>query len=205
MLAYGQSHLSKQISVKLRSKYKNFHTLKWVSNIVCKIAAILSWSQANQSLSQHFRPVKQNLETFLTVRWDKHLLNLCIGKGSNQLWPTFVLINNKWALVYIMNWYHTGDKPLPEPVMTQHICITRPQRVNEINLVQCMPSSIEKNCSKHVSTLVWFRWASCHNFPRDSGIYWKHQPLCVGALRTPCTSWRPKSHATCPHYQQSVW
>ena len=33
-------------------------------------------------------------------------------------------IDNKPALVLIMAWHWTGDKPLPEPIMT-HICSTR--------------------------------------------------------------------------------
>ena len=50
---------------------------------------------------------------------------------------TFVpkgLINNIPALVQIMVWRRSGDKPLSEPVMVSllmHICVTRPQWVNE--------------------------------------------------------------------------
>ena len=39
-------------------------------------------------------------------------------------------INNIPALVQIMAWRRTGDKPLSEPVMVSlltHICVTRPQ------------------------------------------------------------------------------
>ena len=42
-------------------------------------------------------------------------------------------INNIPALVQIMAWLPPGDKPLSEPVMVRlltHICLTRPQRVN---------------------------------------------------------------------------
>ena len=41
-------------------------------------------------------------------------------------------INNFPALVQIMAWRRTGDKPLSEPMMTRlptHICVTRPQWV----------------------------------------------------------------------------
>ena len=42
-------------------------------------------------------------------------------------------INNIPALVQIMAWRRSGDKPLSEPMMVSlptHICVTRPQRVN---------------------------------------------------------------------------
>ena len=42
-------------------------------------------------------------------------------------------INNNPALVQIMAWRRSGDKPLSEPMMVSlltHICVTRPQWVN---------------------------------------------------------------------------
>ena len=45
-----------------------------------------------------------------------------------------VRINNVPALVQIMAWRRPGDKPLSEPMMVSfltHICITRPQWVND--------------------------------------------------------------------------
>ena len=44
-------------------------------------------------------------------------------------------INNIPALVQIMAWRQSGDKPLSEPVMVSlptHICVTRPQWVNSL-------------------------------------------------------------------------
>ena len=46
------------------------------------------------------------------------------------------LINNIPALVLIMAWRRPGDKPLSEPMLVRsltHICVTRPQWVNEIS------------------------------------------------------------------------
>ena len=46
-------------------------------------------------------------------------------------------INNIPSLVQIMAWHRPGDKPLSEPMMvclTTHICVTRPQWVNQITL-----------------------------------------------------------------------
>ena len=37
-------------------------------------------------------------------------------------------INNFPALVQLMAWHRTGDKPLSEPM----ICVTWPQRVNKV-------------------------------------------------------------------------
>ena len=48
-----------------------------------------------------------------------------VGKGP---------IDNNRALVQIMAWRRSGDKPLSEPMMVRlptHICVTRPQWVNE--------------------------------------------------------------------------
>ena len=46
-------------------------------------------------------------------------------------------INNIPALVQIMAWRRPGDKPLSEPMMVSlptHICVTRPQWVNSLQL-----------------------------------------------------------------------
>ena len=46
-----------------------------------------------------------------------------------------VQINNIPALVQIMAWRRPGDKPLSEPMLVSlptHICVTRPQLVNEL-------------------------------------------------------------------------
>ena len=54
---------------------------------------------------------------------------------SNKISLKFVPkvpINNIPALVQIMTWCRSGDKPLSEPMMDSlltHICVTRPQRV----------------------------------------------------------------------------
>ena len=48
-------------------------------------------------------------------------------------------MNNNPALVQIMAWHRSGDKPLPEPMVVSlltHICVTRPQWVNPSQTVQ---------------------------------------------------------------------
>ena len=52
------------------------------------------------------------------------------------------LTNNISALVQIMAWRRPGDKPLSEPMMVNlltHICITRPQWVNQQRQVITSP------------------------------------------------------------------
>ena len=52
-------------------------------------------------------------------------------------------INNIQALVQIMAWRRSGDKPLYEPMMVSlltHICVTRPQWVNSFLLLHWAPN-----------------------------------------------------------------
>ena len=47
-------------------------------------------------------------------------------------------INNSPALIQIMAWRRSGDKPLSEPTMVglpTHVCVTRPQWVNSLSLI----------------------------------------------------------------------
>ena len=67
-----------------------------------------------------------------------------------------VRINNIPALVQIMAWCRSGDKPLSESIMVSrltHIYVTQPQRVNNI----CI-SSIHLLCFWFF--LVWLFWVS---------------------------------------------
>ena len=51
-------------------------------------------------------------------------------------------INNNPALVRIMAWRRSGDKPLSEPTMVSlptHICVTRPQWVNHVMAILLKP------------------------------------------------------------------
>ena len=55
-------------------------------------------------------------------------------------------IDNNPALVQIMAWRRSGDKPLSEPIMIilpTHICVTRPQWVNTLNLVYRDPKVLQ--------------------------------------------------------------
>ena len=57
-------------------------------------------------------------------------------------------INNNPALVQIMAWRRSGDKPLSKPMMVSlltHICVTRPQWVNAISLVHLTTGQITED------------------------------------------------------------
>ena len=62
-------------------------------------------------------------------------------------------INNIPALVKIMAWRRSGDKPLSEPVMVRlrtQICITRPQWVNIWYLYTC------RDCGNWLTSAIWY-------------------------------------------------
>ena len=67
-------------------------------------------------------------------------------------------INNIPALVQIMAWRRSGDKPLFEPMMVSlltHICVTRPQRVNVTTLyVELLQIVWVQLCTRHQSSFV---------------------------------------------------
>ena len=63
--------------------------------------------------------------------------NVWISIGISLKFVPRSPINNILALVQIMAWRRSGDKPLSEPMMSillTHICITRPQWVNRNKL-----------------------------------------------------------------------
>ena len=75
-----------------------------------------------------------------------------------------VPINYIPALVLIMPWHRPGDKPLSEPMMVRlptHICVTRPQWVNQSQLLRCdrmqfvrhLLESVEQHFSNHYQRL----------------------------------------------------
>ena len=75
-------------------------------------------------------------------------------------------INNIPALVQIMAWYRSDDKPLSEPMMVSlptHICITRPQWVNTLRLRQNgrlfqMTFSNGYTWMTMFQFWIWFNW-----------------------------------------------
>ena len=86
----------------------------------------------NQGGDQHWPWYKQCFNS--SPRWTKIAAILtdmytCISLSENNIVPIQMSlkyvrkspINNKAALVHVMTWRRTGDKPLPGPMMTQFI------------------------------------------------------------------------------------
>ena len=91
-------------------------------------------------------------------------------------------INNVPPLVQIMAWRRPGDKPLSEPMMVRlptHICVTRPQWVNDIliilffwvlALLKCIPcKQVKAQPPFEVCLADWPRtpFGVCANLLRD--------------------------------------
>ena len=100
--------------VKFEKHYKSFLRENVFGYVVCKMRAILLRPQCVNTL----RPI-QNGSHFANTIFKFIFLNenCCI---SIQILLKFVpkgQINNKTALVQIMAWRRTGDKPLSEPIM----------------------------------------------------------------------------------------
>ena len=70
-------------------------------------------------------------------------------------------IDNRPALVQIMAWHWTGDKPLSEPRMESlltHICVTRPQWVNTFR-----PRQNNRHFARDIFRDIYFlKWKSLH-------------------------------------------
>ena len=65
-------------------------------------------------------------------------------------------IDNNRALVQIMAWRRSGDKPLSEPMMISlptHICVTRPQWVKK-KIVFCKTNLLQGICNAF-SPFIW--------------------------------------------------
>ena len=98
-------------------------------------------STTGSTLARHLNTVSLGINT-LRLRPNEHPdIFKCIFLNENvslsiRISLKFVLkgpINKIPALVQIMAWHQSGDKPLSEPVMDSlltHICVTRPQWVN---------------------------------------------------------------------------
>ena len=85
------------------------------------------------------------------------------------------LINNIPALVQIMAWRRPGDKPLFEPMMVNlltHICITWPQWVNTLEILQaCTKPSLCSGEVRRSKTLLFFCYWKVH-LPTVTRLCW---------------------------------
>ena len=88
-------------------------------------------------------------------------------------------INNNTALVQIMDWRRSGDKPLSEPMMVSflmHICITQPQWVKQIAGLN-FRDLIEENI-----TFVCWKQNICNTSFRNKIVFEKCYILVVDKL-----------------------
>ena len=88
-------------------------------------------------------------------------------------------IDNNTALVQIMAWRRSGDKPLSETMMISlptHICVIRPQWVN------AFPSSAAY--MRQWTRSAWFQIMARRLFRRQSIIWTKTDVLSIGPLGT---------------------
>ena len=72
-----------------------------------------------------------------------------------------LLINNIPALVQIMAWRRSGDKPLSEPMMVNlptHICVSRPQWLMDMTLISVISHSSGKQTTTHRKDVVLYRY-----------------------------------------------
>ena len=83
-------------------------------------------------------------------------------------------INNIPALVQIMAWRRSGDKPLSEPMMVNllmHICVTQSQWVNSLALGQC-DSNFISLISWHVTDWVYKHFVKLSSGEWHTTLWW---------------------------------
>ena len=125
----------------------------------------MAWGQtADKPLFNTLRP-RQNGRRFADDTSKRMFLNENVWisiKISLKFVPKGP-INNNPALVQIMAWRRSGDKPLSEPMMASsptHICVTRPQWVKTSGLVSpriCFNHTAHFDCQELTATfsLSW--------------------------------------------------
>ena len=121
-------------SQKHRSRFSTFHHLSSIPPYTYFCLRPYE-AQLYMAYINTLRP-RQHGRHFADDYFKRIFWNENIGM-SIKISPEFVYkgpINNNPALVQIMAWRRSGDKPLSEPVMVcllTHICVTRPQWVND--------------------------------------------------------------------------
>ena len=111
-------------------------------------------------------------------------------------------INNIPALVQIMAWHRSGDKPLSEPMMVSlltHICVTRPQWVICVTACWDHTTAHWKKCQRHHDcnnviirwkVVIWwnypYRNRCLYCIPLTGGMSWSEKMsvlmVCINKL-----------------------
>ena len=155
-------------------KFIEFHSVS-VNRHCCHISHLLVPNVTTLTLNTT-RP-RQNGRRFADGTFKSIFLNenvIISIKISMKLVPKGP-INNNPALVQIMAWRRSGDKPLSEPMMVSlltHICVTWPQWVKGYHW--CVHLALSEPRGAPPSQTVAC-WTACHQVVRMSPPWWTPQ------------------------------
>ena len=118
-------------------------------NMASQTGHISKWIQGYNSLRPRRNGRRFTDDTFKGIFLNKNVrISIKVSLKFVPKGP----INNNAALVQIMAWRRSGNKPLSEPMMVSlltHICVTRPQWVNILCYRQVPLNSIfHKTCTQ---------------------------------------------------------
>ena len=97
-------------------------------------------------------------------------------------------VDNNPALVQIMAWRRSGDKPLSEPMMVRlptHICVTRPQWVKQGTHCEIAAGWMPQNLTDEKSTLVQVMAWCCQAASHYLNQCWPRSVSPYGITRPP--------------------
>ena len=113
-----------------KKKYDNFHTWKrtWICILFFFFFFFFFFGGGGGGGATVILLTHILLDKMAAIMTDDNFKCICLNeKIPIRCLLKFVSrspIDNKPSLVQIMTWRRTGDKPLPEPMLTQHICGT---------------------------------------------------------------------------------
>ena len=133
-LIYCTWELNIMMSVQFVATF-HFISRKYIWNSIYKTFTILFRPQRINTLR-----LRQNGRHFTDDTFKYIFLNenIIISATISLKFVPKGLIDNIPPLVQIMAWRQPGNKPLSEPMMVRlptHICVTRPQRVKDFNIL----------------------------------------------------------------------
>ena len=172
----------------------------WICNRHTPVGISRGWRERGQFNCLNFNTLRprQNGYRFVDDTFKRIFLNEDI-RISIKISLKFVPqgpINNNPALVQIMAWRRSGDKPLCEPMMASlltHICVTRPQWVNSRLLKQSRAGLVTISLCKFSRTgLISEKWKphSCFLVATMPGkvrdVHFIHNNIILNTLRISC-------------------
>ena len=121
--------MSKIVGICTRVWCEWIRPTSWIS-----LYHLTHWGRDDIDAFDSFRDIFLNENIWISIKISLKF----IAKGP---------IDNIAALVHIMAWLRPGDKPLSGPMMVRlptHICVTRPQWVNDTRYQGCGDVSLQK-------------------------------------------------------------